>query len=268
MAAYYCPRCKGEVSDDKYKKQLMCPKCGFQLSIYKIDKSVKHRKLMKRIKPFIVTAVVFIVIFIGLSFLSHLCRIGSIGEDGGIIFFDKMFYSNGWRYLEVAPENLEPTEWMETEKNEAVGEFTDGLGYGARNTYNMIYRYGQKSAAYKAVCYGQSDDWFLGNKKEMKILYYITKSWYFKHKTKAVENFNYLQEKYENPKEEFLDKVELADKSNKDDTQSEESQEKVLLYWTSVLKDGEKAYCINFEDGQEVEVEYAQKCLVRPIRKF
>jgi len=32
----------------------------------------------------------------------------NIGNAGGYIFYDKEYYSNGWRYLEAAPAS---TEW-------------------------------------------------------------------------------------------------------------------------------------------------------------
>ncbi len=43
-------------------------------------------------------------------------RVGGLGPAGGYVFYDKGFYSDGWRYLEAAPEG-----WYENSKNDPVG---------------------------------------------------------------------------------------------------------------------------------------------------
>ena len=52
--------------------------------------------------------------------------IGATGPAGGIVFYDKNSYSDGWRYLEAAPVS---TEWMNKEwgSNETL---IGGTGYG------------------------------------------------------------------------------------------------------------------------------------------
>lgn len=154
-----------------------------------------------------------------------------------------MFYSNGWRYLEVAPKSLAATQWSETINEKATSELTSGIGKGAYNSYNIIYRYGAKSAAYKAINYGKSDDWYLGSRKEMKILKIIYKCNFFKSKFENLENFDSFGNKDSNSKTRHI-------------------------YWTSELSDKNSAYAINFENGEENILKCSESCFVRPIRKF
>ena len=249
MGSYHCPRCGKQF--DKHELRLMCPDCGFQLSTYKFLKKAHSRKIIRIVKPFIITIVVIGAICGGLNYFSTICKIGRPGEDGGIIFFDKMHYSNGWRYLEVAPENLDPIYWSDTVNEKAVGEFVDGLGNGARDTYNVIYRYGAKSAAYKALNYGNTDDWYLGTRKEMSLLYFMTSNKFvkkiFKYRIKDIEN--------------FVLPDELSEEQKK-------AADYPLIYWTSELKNKTFVNCIDFNDGNQASIEYSKKCQVRPIRKF
>lgn len=38
-------------------------------------------------------------------------QIGETGPAGGTIFYDKGSYSNGWRYMEVAPSHQGDAKW-------------------------------------------------------------------------------------------------------------------------------------------------------------
>jgi len=38
-------------------------------------------------------------------------HIGDTGPAGGIVFYDKGSYSNGWRYMEVAPNDIGSAPW-------------------------------------------------------------------------------------------------------------------------------------------------------------
>lgn len=249
MKYYHCPRCSKQF--DKHELRLMCPDCGFQLSTYKIIKRIQSRKIMKIVKPFLITIVVLGLFCGGLKYFSGACKIGTIGEDGGVIFFDKMHYSNGWRYLELAPKNLDPTYWSDTVNEKAVQEVARGVGNGARDTYNIIFRFGAKTAAYKAINYGTKDDWYLGNRKEMSLLYFMTSNKIMrkllKNRIKNIEDFVYQDEIPEKQKS---------------------AADYPLMYWTSELKNKDFVYCLNFDDGKKSAINHAKKCQIRPIRKF
>lgn len=238
---YLCPRCKKQFQKDEHP--MMCSCCGFQLSTYTINKSVKRAKVNRVLKPIITICIVLTLVCSGLLYLAKRSQIGKSCEDGGIIYFDKLFYSNGWRYLEVAPKNLNVTPWSETINEKTFPELKTGLGYGAHNSYNIIYRYGAKSAAYKAINYGSTDDWYLGTVKEMKFLSIISKSKYFIKRTKSLENFDSLITNHQDGKGNFI-------------------------YWTSELAGEERPYAINFIENKVVSLEYSTECSVRPIRKF
>jgi hypothetical protein len=98
------------------------------------------------------------------------------GPAGGIICYDKGEYSDGWRYLEIAP--------FETEFRAPWGGYGDNIpglkeeiGSGKENT-RLIVEYSNKTgvtrtAAQKCdslVCNGY-DDWFLPSIKELS---YVT----------------------------------------------------------------------------------------------
>lgn len=238
---YYCPRCKKQFQ--KEEQHLMCSSCGFQLSTYRIEKSIHRNAVMKKLRPVFIIGVIALILGGSFLYVSQRSQIGEIGEDGGIIFFDKLFYSNGWRYLEVSPKELGPTTWSETINEKTIGELVEGLGSGAHNSYNIIYRYGAKSAAYKAIDYGNTDDWYLGSVKEMSILRFISKSKFFQKKICSLEEFS-----------NFIN--------------TEEETNKKQLYWTSELINKDHAYTINFDNGEKIETEYTESCLIRPIRKF
>jgi hypothetical protein len=49
-----------------------------------------------------------------------------VGPAGGFVFYDKGSYSNGWRYLECAPENAGTSIWADAEQ--LCAEYSHG-GY-------------------------------------------------------------------------------------------------------------------------------------------
>lgn len=229
MASFHCPRCKKAF--DKHEHHLMCSNCGFQLSVYEIEKKFAHRKVMRVLRPFLIVGVILLLLCGSYVFVSSQCKIGTVTENGGIIFFDKFFYSNGWRYMEVSPVTLNATSWSSMKNEKALNELEKGFAKGAKNSYTIIYRFGAKSAAYKAINYGKSDDWYLGTRSEMKVLGLLLK---LPRMKKAMAEC------------EKLEKV----------------------YWTSELVSKENAYAYSFDDGKIIELSIEEKCSVRPIRKF
>jgi hypothetical protein len=116
--------------------------------------------------------------------ISKTYNIGDIGPAGGIVFYDKGVFSNGWRYLEAAP--------VETEFRAAWGAYTGSgksykgrdipgtgtaLGSGKRNTELIIERLRQWGETGRAaqLCaslnFDGFNDWFLPSKDELDLMY-------------------------------------------------------------------------------------------------
>ena len=99
--------------------------------------------------------------------------IGTSGPAGGIIFYDKGSYSDGWRYLEAAPSDQ--GDWVEWgEYGTSVGGTSTAIGSGKSNTAKIVTALGTGNYAAR-LCYdfelGGYDDWFLPSKDELNELY-------------------------------------------------------------------------------------------------
>lgn len=98
------------------------------------------------------------------------------GPAGGIIFYDKGSYSNGWRYLEAAPASTEWThiEWGDVETLISGADGT-AFGTGEQNTADIIAVQGTGSTYAAQLCeglsYGGYEDWFLPSKDELDLIY-------------------------------------------------------------------------------------------------
>lgn len=107
--------------------------------------------------------------------------VGGAGPAGGIVFYDKGSYIDGWRYLESAPSS---TEWVK----KVWGGYRTGVfmtdtevGKGAINTKVIIATYGDtephsKKNNYAAklcfdLIYNGYTDWFLPSKDELDLMY-------------------------------------------------------------------------------------------------
>jgi hypothetical protein len=102
--------------------------------------------------------------------------IGERGPAGGIVFYDKGSYSNGWRYLEAAPVETEfSAQWGAYEKN--VGGPVAVAGAGKRNTELIaaFLRNNRESGRAAQFCdslvFDGYDDWFLPSKDELSLMY-------------------------------------------------------------------------------------------------
>ncbi len=99
----------------------------------------------------------------------------SIHSFGGIVFYDKGRYTDGWRYLEAAPSDQGRYEWGGDET--AIGGTGTGIGRGKANTEKIVAKLedngGDDYAA--KICadleLGGYDDWFLPSKDELNELY-------------------------------------------------------------------------------------------------
>ena len=116
--------------------------------------------------------------------------IGDTGPAGGLVFYDKGFYSDGWRYLEAAPSDSEEEYifgyYRPESSNLTVGTAC-AIGSGKLNTERLVKymdidskaysdRSGEGMKEYAArKCldyeYGGYDDWFLPSKDELNLMY-------------------------------------------------------------------------------------------------
>jgi hypothetical protein len=117
--------------------------------------------------------------------------IGSTGPAGGIIFYDKGFVSDGWRYLEAAPASSEfNARWSDWGTN--VDGTQLGIGTGKRNTELIVARMNQLgqtgTAAQRSVALNINGftDWFLPSRDELNLMYQnrnmiggFSNSWYW-----------------------------------------------------------------------------------------
>jgi len=101
------------------------------------------------------------------------------GPAGGLIFYDKGSYSDGWRYLEVAPVSTERgnTYWGDYGTVIGGNAALTGIGDGQAATDAIVAHMEGKSikgtAAQlcDALSYGGYDDWFLPSKDELDAIW-------------------------------------------------------------------------------------------------
>ncbi len=116
--------------------------------------------------------------------------IGDTGPSGGFVFYDKGFYSDGWRYLEAAPKDLDYSlvfgYYRQKNTNQVVGTSWT-IGSGLYNTQVLVEAMDMEGKAYSndsgdatkeyaaRKCldyeYGGFDDWFLPSSYELNLMY-------------------------------------------------------------------------------------------------
>ena len=97
------------------------------------------------------------------------------GPAGGLIFYDKGYYSDGWRYLEAAPSDYYiSVEWGNLGILTGADEFE--IGSGATNTNIIVSTLGSGTYAAK-ICDDMEvngyTDWFLPSILELSKMHYI-----------------------------------------------------------------------------------------------
>jgi hypothetical protein len=100
-------------------------------------------------------------------------NVGDIGPAGGLIFYDKGSYSDGWRYLEAAPNDQSTGIPWSTGSNIDIKTGT-AVGTGKANTDAIIAAQGSGNYA-ASLCKNLSingfSDWFLPSKDELALMY-------------------------------------------------------------------------------------------------
>jgi len=126
---------------------------------------------------------------------------GDRGPGGGYIVYDKGVFSNGWRYLEIAPSEA---EFIITNKNAGWSEtnypdLLNNIGSGMANTKKMAEYHKNRGETNSAaqLClnldFNGYKDWFLPCKAELYLCDYKSgNSWYWYIKTSAYrEDYRY-----------------------------------------------------------------------------
>jgi len=100
-----------------------------------------------------------------------------IGPAGGYIFYDKGYYSSGWRYLEAAPASAEWTTKQWGSHEIFIGGTEAGIGTGQSNTTIIVTWLNNHSETDRAaqlcdaLVYGGYSDWFLPSRMELNLIY-------------------------------------------------------------------------------------------------
>ena len=115
--------------------------------------------------------------------------IGDAGPAGGLVFYDKGFYSDGWRYLEAAPSDIGSFAfgyYRPDKENNVVGTSL-AVGSGMYNTERLVKYMDIEGKAYSdssgedvkeyaaRECldyeHGGYDDWYLPSNEELNLMY-------------------------------------------------------------------------------------------------
>lgn len=98
-------------------------------------------------------------------------KIGDAGPGGGIVFYDKGSFSDGWRYLEVATKDIKGT--FSFGKSGSLGT-KNALGAGEANTQSIVNLNGATGNYAAMLCYqyeeGGFTDWYLPSIDELKMI--------------------------------------------------------------------------------------------------
>jgi hypothetical protein len=104
--------------------------------------------------------------------MEQIYKVGDFGPAGGIISYDKGYYSDGWRFIERSPPETEFKAPWGAYGIDIPDTKTD-IGYGKRNTQILVEYFKSKGEAGTAaqLCddleINGYDDWYLPSKEEL-----------------------------------------------------------------------------------------------------
>lgn len=161
---------------------------------------------------------------------------GVRGEAGGFIFYDKGYSSDGWRYMEVAPNDT----WSPWGRDHNISSAREeSIGFGINNTsaivnvHNSDTRKGSygdsiNSAALivDSFSYNGYYDWFMPSLNELKEIYWNLKD------------------------------------------VSEANIYRYSRYWSSTEVNNTHAATLYFDNGTVTAWDKDQSCTIRPIRRY
>ncbi len=157
---------------------------------------------------------------------------GDTGPAGGLVFYDKGEYSDGWRYLELAPPETELSlQWGSY--GSVIGGTSTAIGEGKQNTQKIAQIIRELEMRPQAATYcdeltiGEYDDWFLPSLDELDLVFW-----------------------------------ELAQKD------LGELQKEGFGYWSSSEFDENFAWGQGFTEGVTGKIEKTELFLVRAVRAF
>ena len=137
---------------------------------------------MKYIKFVLLVSVLLMLISIYPFAQETTYSLRDIGPAGGRIFYDKGYYSAGWRYLEAAPASTEwrGKKWSRKYSSydaELIGGTKTGIGTGQGNTIRIVvwlnshYETDRAAQLCVALVYGGYSNWHLPSKDELNLMY-------------------------------------------------------------------------------------------------
>lgn len=116
-------------------------------------------------------------------------NVGDIGPNGGFVFYDKGSFSNGWRYIEAAPNDLAVSEWgclgslIPNANNSQIGNGFYNTAIITNFHDNLVNFYTNPAicnslndgtvASQKAQLFtiNGKDAWFLPSENELQLMY-------------------------------------------------------------------------------------------------
>jgi len=110
--------------------------------------------------------------------IEQIYRIGDSGPAGGIIFYDKGSYSDGWRYLEAAPATTDRVDQNVFSSIALYAEISNrSVGAGLNNTRMYLERLQRNNVTNTSLHYANNlihnnfNDWFLPSIEELRLMY-------------------------------------------------------------------------------------------------